>query len=87
VRRTGFFDPFAEPAKHFLAVHAFATVKAADAFQQLRLQFLKGLGGLGSTGSLVFLEAAETGANNFTGSLIQTTLDFIFHELCQFRRQ
>jgi hypothetical protein len=41
--RAGFFNPFAEPTKHFLAINAFATVKAVDALQQLGFQFPKGL--------------------------------------------
>jgi hypothetical protein len=36
--------PLAKPAKHLLAVNAFATVKAVNALQQLCFQFLKGLG-------------------------------------------
>jgi len=83
--RAGFFYPFAEPTKHFLTVNAFAPVKAGDALQQLRFQFMKGLGGLGQAGGLVFLKTAETGANNFTGRLIQPALDLVFHKLCQFR--
>jgi len=77
-----FFYPFAESAKHALAINAFATIKAVKALQQLRFQFLKGLGRLGQTRGLVFLETAETGADNFTGSLIQAALDFFFHKLC-----
>jgi hypothetical protein len=38
--RDGFFHPFAEPAKHSLAINAFAAVKAINAFQQLHFQFL-----------------------------------------------
>jgi hypothetical protein len=69
-----------------LAVNAFATVKPVKALQQLGFQFLKGLGGLGQAGGLVFLETAETGADNFTRRLIQAALDLVFHKLCQFRR-
>jgi hypothetical protein len=36
--RAGFFYPFAEPAKHFLTVNAFAAVKAVKALQQLGFQ-------------------------------------------------
>ena len=84
--RAGFFYPFAESAKDFLAVNTFATVKAVNALQQLRFQFLKGLGCLRQARGLVFLETAETGADNLAGSLIQTALDLVFHKLCQFRR-
>jgi len=80
--RTGFFYPFAESAKHFLAINAFAPIKAVNALQQLRFQFLKCLGRLGQSRDLVFPETAETGADNFTGSLIQAALDFFFHKLC-----
>src|SRR5580700_4049589 len=83
--RAGFFHPFAESAKHALAINAFAPVKAVNALQQLRFQFLKGLGRLGQARGLVFLETAQTSADNFTGGLIQTALDFFFHKLCQFR--
>src|SRR5271165_2184561 len=69
--RAGCFYPFAESAKHFLAINAFAAVKAVNALQQLRFQFLKRLWGLGQTRGLVFLETAEAGADNFTGGLIQ----------------
>jgi len=56
--RAGFFYPFAEPAKHLLAINASATVKAVNALQQLRFQFLNGPGRLGQTRGLVFLETA-----------------------------
>jgi hypothetical protein len=85
--RTGFFYPLAESAKHSLAINAFAMVKAINALQQLRFQFLKGLRCLRQTRGLVFPETAETRANNFTGSLIQAALDFFFDKFCQFRRQ
>src|SRR5580693_431064 len=65
--RAGFFYPFTKSAKHCLAVNAFATVKAVNTLQLLRFQFFKGLGCLGQTRGLVFLETAETGADNFTG--------------------
>jgi hypothetical protein len=80
--RPGFFYPFAESAKHFLTVNTFAPVKAMNALQQLRFQFIKGLRGLGQAGGLVFLEAAETGTDNFTGRLVQAALDFFFDKLC-----
>src|ERR1700723_1513384 len=48
--RAGFFHPFAEPAKHFLAITAFATVEAINALQQLRFQFPKGLRRAGQAG-------------------------------------
>jgi len=85
--RAGFFYPFAESAKHFLTINAFATVKAVNALQQLRFQFFKCFRRLGQTHDLVFLETAETGADDFTGGLIKPALDFFFHKLCQFRRQ
>src|SRR5438445_10568347 len=77
-----FFYPFAQSAKHALAINTFATVKAVEALQQLRFQFLKGLGRLRQACGLVILETAETGADNFTGGLIQAALDFFFHKLC-----
>jgi hypothetical protein len=66
----GVTHPLAKPAKHLHAVNAFATVKAVNTLEQLRFQFLKGLGRLGQARGLVFLETTETGADNFTGSLI-----------------
>jgi len=86
-KRGSLFYPFAEPAKHFLAVNAFAPVEAFNALQQLRFQFLKGPGRLRPACGLVVLETAETGADNFTGSLIKAALNFPFHKLCQFWRQ
>lgn len=85
--RAGLFYPFAEPAQHFLAINAFAAIKSGNALQHLRFQFFKGLGRAGHVRSMVFLETAQTRADNFTGSLIQAALDFSFHKLCQFRRK
>ena len=56
--RAGFFYPFAESAKHFLAVNALAPVKAVNALQQLRFQFPKGLGRLGQAGGLILFKTA-----------------------------
>ena len=61
-------------------------VKLVNAFQQTGLQFFKGFGRLGEARGLIFLKAAETGADDFTGGLIQTAPDFFFHKLFQFRR-
>ena len=85
-KRGSLFYPFAEPAKHFLAVNAFAPVEAFNALQQLRFQFLKRPWRLGKARRLILLEPAETGADDFAGGLIETTLDFFFNKLCQFWR-
>src|SRR5208282_2056906 len=65
--RAGFLYPCAESAKHGLTINAFATVKAFDALQQSRFQFFKRLGRLGQTHGVVFLETAQTGADDFAG--------------------
>jgi hypothetical protein len=85
--RAGFCYPFAKSAKHFLTINAFATVKAVEALQQLRFQFFKRFRRLWQMHGLVFLETAESGADDFTGGLIKTALNFFFHKLCQFWRQ
>ena len=82
----GCFHPFPELATHFLAVNAYTPIKAVKALQQLRLQFLKGSGQLGTAGGLVFLKAAKTGADDLAGGLIQADRDFFFDNLCQFWR-
>jgi hypothetical protein len=85
--RTVFFYPFAKSAKYFLAINAFAAIKAIDALQQLRFQFPKCFRRLEQTCGLVFLKTAKTGADDFAGSLIKPALDLFFHKFCQFRRQ
>ena len=49
-----------------LAINALTPVKAVNALQQLRFQFLKRPGHLGQARCPVFLETAQTGADNLT---------------------
>ena len=81
---TNFLDPFAESAEHGFAVHAPASIQRADRLHQLRFQFVQGGRQADFT---LFLEPAQTGADDLAGGLIKAAVHFLRHEFFQFRCQ
>ena len=72
-------------SKDLFAGNPFATIQLFDAFEEFFLQFSFGRHHEARLALLVLLEAAQGGANDFAGRLVEASLDLLLDKLFQFR--
>jgi hypothetical protein len=73
--------------KDFPSINPLAGLERVDALEQLRFEFFRRSRHSRQTLLLIFSEPPQTGANDLTRSLVQTTADFLLHKAFQFWRE
>jgi hypothetical protein len=84
---TRVLDAFAEPPEHFLTAHTLAGVQRFNRLQQLGFEFGQRGGHAHEPHVALFLETAQTGADDFAGGLVKAGADLLLNKFFKFWRQ